>query len=122
MGTLRHRDRSVSARVARHGGAEPEQELTAPLPGGALGRPSLLQDASPPGMARGDFSSELSLGLGQAVGGSSGGRGLSRPWTCPVPRPLGLMSPLLHLMPKPGQDQLRGLDQAVLWGTRGGQE
>lgn len=56
--------------------------------------------------------------LGWAAGGYSGGRGLSRPGTHPVPQPLWLTSPLLHLVPKPGQNQLRGLDQAVLWGMR----
>ena len=57
-------------------------------------------------------------GLGWAVGGCSGGRGLSRPGAHLVPQPLWLTSPLLRLVPKPGQNQLRGLDQAVLWGTR----
>lgn len=47
--------------------------------------------------------------------GCSGGCGPSTPWIHPVPQPLWLTSPLLHLMPKPCQDQLRGLDQAVLW-------
>lgn len=52
------------------------------------------------------------------MGKCSGGCGLSRPWTRPVPRSLWLPFLPFHLALKPGQDQLRGLDQAVLWGTK----
>lgn len=73
----------------------------------------------PPRRAGGKYPNERPPGLQWAVGECSGGRGPSRPWTRPVPQPLLLMSPLLHSIPKPRQDELRGLDQAVLWEREG---
>lgn len=112
MGTLRHREGSGGHR-ARWGGARAGP--TAPPPWGVWGDQCLLQDASP---GHEELEAGTPRNLRWAAGGYSGGRGLSRPGTHPVPQPLGLTSPLLHLVPKPAQNQLRGLDQAVLWGMR----
>lgn len=85
-----------------------KQGLIAPTPWGPGQATPSLGILPRPGRAAG--GAQL-----RAVGGCSGGRCPGRPWAQSIAQFLGLTSALLYLVPKPRQDQLGGLDQAVLW-------